>query len=69
MGWSVSSWICPTINETISARVPDVTTRNLLVDRRPAPDLARGFVHTEYVDNFVSLARSIQVAWGCCPGR
>eukprot|EP00959_Pyramimonas_sp_CCMP1952_P471312 9498208-Pyramimonas_sp.AAC.1 len=58
MGWGVSLWICQTIDETISSRVLGVSTHNLLVDRRPAPDLSKGCTRTEYVDKFVSLARA-----------
>ncbi|CAK0878600.1 unnamed protein product, partial [Prorocentrum cordatum] len=62
MGWSVSLWICQTLNEHISSLVPGVSTHNLLVDRRPAPSLSDDFIHTEYVDNFVSLSRSVERA-------
>ncbi|CAK0905964.1 unnamed protein product, partial [Prorocentrum cordatum] len=62
MGWSVSLWICQTLNEHISSLVPDIGTHNLLVDRRPAPSLSNDFIHTEHVDNFVSLSRSVERA-------
>ncbi|CAK0866833.1 unnamed protein product [Prorocentrum cordatum] len=62
MGWSVSLWICQTLNEHISSLVPGVSTHNLFVDRRPAPSLSDDFIHTEYVDNFVSLSRSVERA-------
>ncbi|CAK0790921.1 unnamed protein product, partial [Prorocentrum cordatum] len=58
MGFSLSLWLCQSVNEIVSRRAGLVRPERVLVDRLPAPVVDSGVVHTEYVDNFVALSLS-----------
>eukprot|EP00959_Pyramimonas_sp_CCMP1952_P247437 5172502-Pyramimonas_sp.AAC.1 len=58
MGFSLSLWLCQSVNEIVSQRAGLVRPERVLVDRQPAPVVDSGVVHTEYVDNFVALSLS-----------
>ncbi|CAK0827570.1 unnamed protein product, partial [Prorocentrum cordatum] len=60
MGWSISLWICQSLNEAVTARALPGHFGRRLVDRRPAPDLQQGMAHTVYVDNFIALSHRLR---------
>ncbi|CAK0839946.1 unnamed protein product, partial [Prorocentrum cordatum] len=55
MGFKGALYVCQALHEAVAEGVAGVEGGNRLVDGRPAPSVARGPVHTEYVDNFVAL--------------
>ncbi|CAK0863277.1 unnamed protein product, partial [Prorocentrum cordatum] len=55
MGFKGALCVCHALHEAVAEGVAGVEGGNRLVDGRPAPSVARGPVHTEYVDNFVAL--------------
>eukprot|EP00959_Pyramimonas_sp_CCMP1952_P056266 1175179-Pyramimonas_sp.AAC.1 len=54
MGFSLSLWLCQSVNEMVPQRAAFVVPERVLTDRSPAPLVDSSIVHTEYVDNFVS---------------
>ncbi|CAK0864825.1 unnamed protein product, partial [Prorocentrum cordatum] len=60
MGWSISLWICQSLNEAVTARALPGHFGRRLVDRRPAPDLQQGMAHAVYVDNFIALSHRLR---------
>ncbi|CAK0822697.1 unnamed protein product, partial [Prorocentrum cordatum] len=60
MGWSISLWICQSLNEAVTARALPGHFGRRLVDRRPAPDLQQGMARTVYVDNFIALSHRLR---------
>eukprot|EP00959_Pyramimonas_sp_CCMP1952_P051728 1081274-Pyramimonas_sp.AAC.1 len=61
MGWKLSLWIMQHALEVIVRRAPSVRGDNALFDGRPALPL-RPMMHTEHVDNCISLRQSQQSA-------
>ncbi|CAK0871377.1 unnamed protein product, partial [Prorocentrum cordatum] len=62
MGCSFSLWICQTMLEATALQVPQLTVANRFVDRRPVPGVTSDVIHTEYVDNALSLSTDPSVA-------
>ena len=58
MGWSLALWACQQVHEHIARRVSGISSSNALIDRAPCPSM-QPIIHTEYVDNFVALGRSV----------
>ncbi|CAK0887025.1 unnamed protein product, partial [Prorocentrum cordatum] len=62
MGCSFSLWICQAMLEATALQVPQLTVANRFVDRRPVPGVTSDVIHTEYVDNALSLSTDPSVA-------
>eukprot|EP00959_Pyramimonas_sp_CCMP1952_P364534 7633709-Pyramimonas_sp.AAC.1 len=58
MGFSLSLWLCQTVNETVSRRAGLVRPERVLVDRSPAPVIDTDVVHAECDGIFVALSLS-----------
>ena len=61
MGWTHALWACQTLHEGILSQDKMFSDETCLRDGRPSPGLTP-FVHTAYVDNFVSLSQDIKEA-------
>ncbi|CAK0830815.1 unnamed protein product, partial [Prorocentrum cordatum] len=62
MGCSFSLWICQTMLEGMALKAPQLSLANRFVDRRPVPQVSEGVIHTEYVDNAISLSTDLETA-------
>eukprot|EP00959_Pyramimonas_sp_CCMP1952_P297434 6222262-Pyramimonas_sp.AAC.1 len=48
--------------EGMALKVPQPPLANRFVDRRPVPQVSEGVIHTEYVDNAISLSTDLETA-------
>lgn len=59
MGWTLALGVCQELHESIVEGCSGITDDNRFVDGRPSPDMREHpLIHTEYVDNFVSLSQA-----------
>ena len=57
MGWSQALWVCQEIHEHAVQGIPRLLESNRFVDGKPLHPITReGFVHTQYVDNYIALS-------------
>ena len=67
MGFSLSLWLCERVSVGLSLTVDGFTPGNMMLDHAPVPVISdHPFVHTEYVDNIITLSTSPDVGAPAC---
>ena len=61
MGWNQALWVCQISHQKVVDAIQSIPPHLRFCDGKPAPAM-RPFIHTQYVDNFVSLSQEPGVA-------